>query len=79
MTDEDHDFLREAARLLPPEPWDQTTWKTWTEALKQATDRKGKALFMPLPSGLDRPRPWPGTSPIAAADRPSKSDGPAHL
>jgi glutamyl-tRNA synthetase len=56
MTDEDHDFLHQAARLLPPEPWDGTTWKAWTDALKQATDRKGKALFMPLRlalTGLD--------------------------
>jgi glutamyl-tRNA synthetase len=56
MTDEDHDFLRQAASLLPPEPWDGTTWKAWTDALKQATGRKGKSLFMPLRlalTGLD--------------------------
>jgi glutamyl-tRNA synthetase len=56
MTDEDHDFLHEAARLLPPEPWNGATWKVWTDALKQATDRKGKSLFMPLRlalTGLD--------------------------
>ncbi|SMF84499.1 glutamyl-tRNA synthetase [Tistlia consotensis] len=45
---EEPDYLAEAARLLPPEPWDGTTWKAWTEALKQATGRKGKALFLPL-------------------------------
>jgi glutamyl-tRNA synthetase len=45
---EDRPFMSEAAALLPPEPWDATTWKTWTEALKAATGRKGKALFMPL-------------------------------
>jgi glutamyl-tRNA synthetase len=41
-------YLAEAARLLPAEPWDAGTWKTWTEALKQSTGRKGKALFLPL-------------------------------
>jgi glutamyl-tRNA synthetase len=45
---EDRGFISEAARLLPPEPWDATTWKTWTESVKAATDRKGKVLFMPL-------------------------------
>ncbi len=44
----DADFLAEAARLLPEEPWDETTWGAWTEALKTATGRKGKALFLPL-------------------------------
>jgi len=49
---EDAGFLRRAAALLPPEPWDETTWKTWTRALKEATGRKGKALFMPLREAL---------------------------
>jgi glutamyl-tRNA synthetase len=50
------DFIREAASVLPPEPWDSTSWKTWTDTLKTRTDRKGKALFMPLRlalTGLD--------------------------
>jgi glutamyl-tRNA synthetase len=37
-----------AADSLPPEPWDGSTWKTWTDALKARTGAKGKALFMPL-------------------------------
>lgn len=41
-------FLRQAATLLPEEPWDETTWRKWTEALKEASGRKGKALFHPL-------------------------------
>ncbi|MEX0760189.1 MAG: glutamate--tRNA ligase, partial [Tistlia sp.] len=45
---EEPDYLAEAARLLPPEPWGGETWRAWTEALKQATGRKGKALFLPL-------------------------------
>lgn len=53
---EDRSFVREAAKSLPPEPWDSTTWKTWTEALKLTIERKGKQLFMPLRlalTGLD--------------------------
>ena len=49
-------FVSEAAKSLPAEPWDSTTWRTWTDALKLATDRKGKQLFMPLRlalTGLD--------------------------
>jgi glutamyl-tRNA synthetase len=41
-------LCREAAALLPPEPWDETTWSTWSSAVKQATGAKGKALFQPL-------------------------------
>ena len=44
----DADFLRDAATLLPPEPWDQTVWSAWTGALKAHTGRKGRALFHPL-------------------------------
>jgi glutamyl-tRNA synthetase len=53
---EDRDFFAAAARLLPAAPWNNETWKAWTEALKGETGRKGKALFMPLRlalSGLD--------------------------
>ena len=42
------DFLKEAASLLPPEPWDETTWKAWTTAVREKTGRSGKALFHPL-------------------------------
>ncbi|MBT4888852.1 MAG: glutamate--tRNA ligase, partial [Rhodospirillales bacterium] len=45
---DDGEFLSAATELLPPEPWDETTWSAWTGAIKQATGRKGKPLFMPL-------------------------------
>lgn len=48
VADEDRDFLERAADLLPPEPWDEGTWKTWTRAVQEATGRRGRALFMPL-------------------------------
>jgi len=53
---EDRGFIAAAKSLLPPEPWDSSTWKAWTEAVKAATGRKGKPLFMPLRlalTGLD--------------------------
>lgn len=45
---EDRAFIDTARELLPPEPWDDATWSTWTTALKAQTGRKGRALFMPL-------------------------------
>ncbi|RAI59188.1 glutamate--tRNA ligase [Roseicella frigidaeris] len=41
-------YLRDALAALPPAPWDATSWGAWTAALKAATGRKGKALFLPL-------------------------------
>lgn len=48
LPEKDREFVGEAFDLLPPEPWDGTSWKTWTNTVKEATGRKGKALFMPL-------------------------------
>ena len=42
------EFLRAALDALPPEPWDAGTWNGWTGALKGATGRKGRTLFLPL-------------------------------
>lgn len=49
---EDSGFLAQAAALLPQEPWDLTTWGAWTGAVKGATGRKGKELFLPLRRAL---------------------------
>lgn len=48
VADEDKDFIKIAAQSLPAEPWDENTWKEWTDNLKEQTGRKGKSLFMPL-------------------------------
>ena len=42
------DFFRDALVHLPPEPWDLTTWSSWTENLKLLTARKGRTLYAPL-------------------------------
>ena len=47
-TKEDGGYLASAAALLPAEPWDENTWKSWTDAIKNATGRKGRELFHPL-------------------------------
>lgn len=42
------EFTRQAADLLPPGELNANSWTVWTDAIKAATGRKGKALFMPL-------------------------------
>ena len=49
---EDADFVAEALALLPEPPYGPTSWQDWTGAVKSATGRKGKALFMPLRKAL---------------------------
>lgn len=44
---EDAAFASAALAVLP-ETLDETLWPTWTNAVKEATGAKGKALFMPL-------------------------------
>ena len=41
-------FLRAALDALPAGPWDGGVWDAWIDAVKAATGRKGKALFLPL-------------------------------
>ena len=48
VDDEDKDFIEQAMALLPDKPWDETTWKTWSQAVQSQTGRKGKALVLPL-------------------------------
>lgn len=49
---DDVDLVRIAAAELPPEPWNDETWKNWTGAITSATGKKGKALFQPLRQAL---------------------------
>ena len=48
----DRDFVVQALALLPAQPWTTATWGEWTGAVKAATGRKGKDLFMPLRKAL---------------------------
>ncbi|WP_334176553.1 glutamate--tRNA ligase [Pseudoxanthobacter sp.] len=45
---EEAGFLAAARALLPPPPWDETSFRTWTKALQAETGRRGRALFHPL-------------------------------
>ncbi|MDW3223072.1 MAG: glutamate--tRNA ligase [Paracoccaceae bacterium] len=49
---EDTEFVAQAMLLLPEGPFDDQTWGTWTAAVKEATGRKGRGLFMPLRKAL---------------------------
>jgi glutamyl-tRNA synthetase len=49
FSDEDRAYLAQAAETLT---WDENPWGALTAALKDATGRKGKALFLPLRQAL---------------------------
>lgn len=68
----DREFISASAKDLPAEPWDSTAWKTWTEALKTSTGRKGKQLFMPLRlalTGLDHGPELAALLPLIGRDK----------
>lgn len=48
LSQEDADFVGMAAKLFPAGETTPSTWHAWTEAVKAATGRKGKGLYMPL-------------------------------
>ena len=52
IDEEDAEFVAQAMEMLPQGPFDGTTWKSWTGAVKDATGRKGRGLFMPLRKAL---------------------------
>lgn len=71
----DRDFARRAAELLPAEPFDATTWKSWTQGVAAATGAKGKALFMPLRqalTGLDHGPELAALLPLIGRDKALK-------
>jgi glutamyl-tRNA synthetase len=45
---EDKEFLREAANLLPADSEDENCWNLWLNEIKKISPRKGKELFMPI-------------------------------
>ena len=52
IADVDRAFVAQAMAMLPDPPFTDTTWADWTGRVKEATGRKGKALFMPLRHAL---------------------------
>jgi len=52
IEEDDAAFVAQAMDMLPDGPFDADTWSTWTAAVKSATGRKGRGLFMPLRKAL---------------------------
>jgi len=48
VAEDDREFVTTALSMLGEPPYAADTWSTWTSAVKEATGRKGKGLFMPL-------------------------------
>lgn len=48
FTPEKTDLLQTAINLLPNEPFNEETWKIWTNDIKDKTGKRGKELFAPL-------------------------------
>lgn len=48
VAEEDAAFVETALSMLGDPPYSTETWGNWTGAVKEATGRKGKGLFMPL-------------------------------
>ena len=44
--------MTQALTMLPDAPFGADTWGAWTSAVKEATGRKGRGLFMPLRKAL---------------------------
>lgn len=64
VTPEDRAVLEAARAALPPEPWDEATFRAWTDAVKGETGRKGRALFMPLRLALTGRTSGPEMGPL---------------
>jgi len=69
---DDKEFLVDAAGLLPETPWDENTFSTWMNAVKEKTGRKGKGLFMPIRkalTGMEHGPELPHLLPLLGADK----------
>ena len=67
--------LHAALDTLPPEPWDEATWKPWTVAIAEATGAKGRDLFHPLRRALTGEEQGPEMArllPLIGRDRVSR-------
>lgn len=52
FVEENRSLLEVAEHFLPPEPWDESTFKTWMDQVKQDSGLKGKDLFKPIRNAL---------------------------
>ena len=68
-------FAAAAAEVLPNGAYDATTWQAFTNAVKEKTGAKGKALFMPLRqalTGLDHGPEMAALFPLIGEERARK-------
>lgn len=52
FSEENKNLLEVAEHFLPLEPWDDSTFKSWMNEVKEETGLKGKDLFMPIRRAL---------------------------
>lgn len=72
VADEDRDYLRVAADTAARIDWSADPWHALTGALKEATGRKGKPLFLPLRralTGLDHGPDMAALLPLIGRER----------
>jgi glutamyl-tRNA synthetase len=63
---DDRLFVKQAAGVAESVDWDGEPWKALTDALKQMSGRKGRALFMPLRLALTGRESGPEMAPLLA-------------
>ncbi len=71
-TIDDPAFAQAAADLLPPAPWNETTFTTWINSVKEKTGKKGKELFMPIRialTGMEHGPELPVLLPLLGPDK----------
>lgn len=72
VANDDREFIAAARAALPEGTMTAETWNAWTNALKEQTGRKGKALFMPLRqaiTGMDHGPEMAPLLPIIGRDK----------
>ena len=65
-SDEDRDFLGKAAEIAASLDWSANPWPALSAALKQASGRTGKSLFLPLRRALTGRDSGPEMAPLLA-------------
>ena len=72
IASEDKPYLAQAAKAAAALNWSEDPWHGLTDALKTSTDRKGKALFLPLRqalTGVDHGPDMKALLPLIGRDR----------
>ncbi len=64
VCDSDKQFVGAALNLLPDPPYDDQTWKNWTEEVGRRTGRRKAALYMPLRLAITGKRRGPSMADV---------------